>query len=264
MTIVIDWSQLRQNTITAAQRSELYSPNYWNKEACAVNQTQPHWAELTKTQLKQLPINEQMTVLDVGAGAGRITLPVAKKAKHVTALEPSAKSLVLLKENAKKQGIINVSYVNQSLETFDCSQRHDLVVASFSLFMFDLKAALKKMDVLANRSVYLFVSASPWLNPDLQKLVYGAPGYWSDFIFLYNILYEMDIAANVEITDYTLKESYQDLAEASEKISAKFHIPQTKTTLLCEYLQRHLVEEDDRLWSIQKRKAATVWWNKKQ
>ena len=262
MANVVDWSILRQNTIMAAQRIDFYSPSYWDKEAHAVNQTQPHWVELTKTQLKQLPINDQVSVLDVGAGAGRLTLPIAKKAKHVTALEPSAKSLAAIEEAAKNQGLTNITCYNQSLETFSVSERYDLVFASFSLFMYDLREALKKMDALANRSVYLFVSASPWLNPDMQKLVYGAPGYWSDFIFLYNILYEMDIAANVEITDYTLKESYQDIAEASEKISAKFHIPQTKTALLCKYLQGHLVEEDGMLWSIQKRKAATVWWNK--
>jgi len=64
--------------------------------------------------------------------------------------------------------------------------------------MLDLKAALKTMETLANRSVYLFMSASPWLNSDLQKRVYGAADCWSDFIFLYNILYELDIAANVE------------------------------------------------------------------
>lgn len=264
MTNVLDWSTLRQNTIMAAQRMDLYSPSYWDKEACAIDQSQSHWAKLTKTQLKQLPLDGQLTVLDVGAGTGRITLPMAKKARHITALEPSAKNLAVLKENAQKQGITNITYVNQSLEAFNCASKHDLVVASFSLFMFDLKAALKKMNILANSSVYLFMSASPWLTPDLQKLVYGAKGCWSDFIFLYNMLYELDIPANVEISDYILKESFQNIAEAQEKYKQKYPIPEIKKPLLNEYLQGHLVEENGKLWSTQKRKAATVWWNKNQ
>jgi len=248
----------------AAQRIELYNPTYWDTNICAIDQSQTHWIELTKTQLKQLPLDEQLTVLDVGAGTGRITLPMAKKARHITALEPSAKNLSILKETAQKQGITNISCVNQSLEAFDCSSKHDLVVASFSLFMYDLKAALKKMDALSNRGVYLFLSASPWLNPDLQKLVYGAEACWSDFIFLYNMLYELDIPANVAISNYTLKESFQNIAEAQEKYTQKYHIPEAKTPLLSKYLQTHLLEENGKFWSTQKRKAATVWWNKNQ
>ncbi len=262
MASVIDWRQIRQNMIAAANRSELYNPRYWNTEACAFNEDTPHWQELTKKQLKILPLSKELTVLDVGAGTGRMTLPMAKRVKHVTALEPAEKMLARLNENAQTQGIPNITYLNQSLETLELSVRYDLVVASFSLFMSDLKAALQKMDALANRAVYLFLSASPWIDKALQKAVYGTVNSWSDFIFIYNSLYDAGILANVEICTYTIKQSYANLEEAATKFLHINRIPLEKKAQLQEYLRKHLVEKDGKLWSNRKRKAAAIWWTK--
>ena len=152
MVGIIDWSQLRQ-TYYATQRTELYSMDYWDKEAYAVNENSTQWAELTKKQLKKLSLSSEVTILDVGAGTGRMTLPMAKRAKHVTALEPSEKMLAILREDARKRGIVNINYINKSLEELDASASYDLVVASFSLFMSDIKSALIKMNTLAAKRV---------------------------------------------------------------------------------------------------------------
>jgi ubiquinone/menaquinone biosynthesis C-methylase UbiE len=264
MAGIIDWSQIRQNMLLAAQRIELCNPSYWDKEACAINENMSHWAELTKKQLKILPATLELTVLDVGAGTGRMTLPMAERFKHLTALEPSEKMLAALKENALKQGIFNIYYVNKSIEDLDLSPRYDLVVASFSLFMFDIKSALLKMNALANRAVYLFLAASPWLDEALQRAVYGSSSRWSDFIFIYNILYEAGIFANVEICDYTLKQSYANYEDATSKFLQTYHIPSENKDKLAEYLRIHLVEEKGKLWSTRKRKAAAIWWTKNQ
>jgi len=264
MACIIDWCQIRQNTLLYSQRIELYNPSYWDKEACAVNDNMPHWAELTKKQLRKLPLSKELTLLDVGAGTGRMTLPMAKRVKHITALEPSEKLLAILKENALKQHIFNIYYVNKSLEDLDSSTKYDLVVASFSLFMFDIKAALLKMDALANKGVFLFLSASPWIDESIQKAVYGLSNRWSDFIFIYNILYEAGIFANVEICDFTVKQSYMNFEDATSKLMQIYRIPQEKKTKFAEYLRKHLVEEKGKLWSTRKKKAAALWWTKTQ
>ncbi len=58
--------------IETAHRRELYNPSYWNTEACAFNENMSHWSELTEQQLKILPLSKELTILDVGAGTGRI------------------------------------------------------------------------------------------------------------------------------------------------------------------------------------------------
>jgi ubiquinone/menaquinone biosynthesis C-methylase UbiE len=261
MVASLDWCQLRQNMILATQRTELYNPSYWDKESNVLDENSTHWVELTKKQLKTLPLNSEVTVLDVGAGTGRMTLPMAKRARHVTALEPSEKMLKVLHENAKKQGISNIHYVNTSLEDFKiiaCS--YDFVVASFSLFMFDIKNAIKKMNAIASKGVYLFLSASPWLDEAMQKALNADYNSWSDFIFIYNILYESGIAANVEVWNYELKQSFADLDSAVLKLAQFNHISSEKTGNLRDLLKTKLVEDNGKFWYNRERKAAALWW----
>ena len=260
MSGVIDWCQLRQNMLLATQRLELYNPSYWDKEANAVNENMTQWAELTKKQLKNLPLSPEFTVLDVGAGTGRMTLPMAKRTKYVTALEPSEKMLATLRDNARKRHVFNIHYVNESLEELEVATCYDLVVASFSLFMLDIKAALMKMNALASRGAYLFLSASPWLDEGIQKAIQGNSSVWSDFIFIYNILYDAGIFANVDICDYELKQSYVDLEDAVLRLSQTYRIPFENKDKLREYLRENLIEEKGKFWYNRKRKAATIWW----
>jgi len=262
MVSAIDWSQLRQNVLLTTQRIEMYNPRYWNKETCGINENVIQLAELTKMQLNNLPLSSKLTVLDVGAGTGRLTLPMAKHAKHVTALEPSEKMLTILKDTARKQNISNISYINTSLEDFEViSDSYDLVVASFSLFMLDIESALMKMNTLASKGVYLFMSASPWMDENMQKAVNGNLSSWSDFIFLCHILQDLGIPVNIDICDYELKQSYADFEHAVLKFSQVNHIPSKKMGALREYLHVNLVEENGKLWYNRQRKAATIWWN---
>ncbi len=261
---VVDWLQLRQNMLLSTKRIELYNPSYWDKEATTVNENMVQWAEFTKKQLKTLPISSEATVLDVGAGTGRMTLPMAKLAKHVTALDPSQKMLTILKENAQKQRIQNIEYINDSLEELKVTNSYDWVVASFSLFMYNIESALAKMNALASRGVYLFLSASPWMDTEMQKAVNDGLNVWSDFIFIYNILYDNGIPANVEIWDYQLKQNYADLESAVSKLSLTYHIPASNTNKLREYLETKLVEENGKLCYNRERKAATIWWTTNQ
>ena len=204
-----------------------------------------------------------MIVLDVGAGTGRMTLPIAKRVKYVTALEPSEKALTELRKNARKQQIFNICYIKETLEELEITTSYDLVVASFSLFMFDIKNALLKMNALASRGVYLFMSASPWQDEELQRAVDGNISSWSDFIFIYNILYDAGITANVDIWDYEFKQSYTDLESAVSRLSQTRHIPSSKSEKLREYLRAKLIEENGKLWYNRKRKAAMIWWTSK-
>jgi len=261
-TTAIDWSQLRNNLLLATQRIELYNPSYWDKESDIVDQHLPHWAELTREQLKKVPLSKEITVLDVGAGTGRMTLLIAKRVKHVTALEPSKKMLDVLREKAKKQQIFNIDCVNESFEQLEMASQYDLVIASFSLFMFDIKTALLKMDMLASKGVYLFMSASPWLDEELQKTINDNISYWSDFILIYNILYHIGITPNVDIWDYDLKQSYTNLDSAFSRFNQINHIPPEKKDKLRDFLREKMVEEKGKMWYNRKRKAATIWWTK--
>ena len=60
--------------------------------------------------LRQLVTSEQV-VLDVGAGGGRLALPLALKAKKVVAVEPSPSMCRVLREASVEFGVQNVQVV---------------------------------------------------------------------------------------------------------------------------------------------------------
>ena len=104
------------------------------------------------------------------------------------------------------------------------------------------------------------MSASPWLDEGIQKAVNGNSSSWSDFIFIYNILYDLGIIGNVDVCDYELKLGYDDVEFAVSRLSQTNCIPLGKKSMLREHLCGNLVEENGKLWYNRKRKAATIWW----
>jgi SAM-dependent methyltransferase len=262
LTNPVDWINIRQNMLETAHRLKLYNVNYWDKEACAVNKNVSNLTELTSHQVKLLPLSSEVTVLDVGAGTGRMTLQVAKHAKHVTALEPSPNMLTVLQENMAKQQIPNITCINQTLEEMESTESYDLVVASFSLFMLNLKTALLKLDKLSTKAVYLFMSASPWVEEGLQSAIYGDVNLCSDFILTYNILHDLGVVANVDIHPYMSTQTYSNLEEATSLFSDRYCLPSEKRVEVAQYINARLVKEKNQLVYKRKMKAATIWWKK--
>ena len=71
-------------------------------------------------------------VLDVGGGSGRLALPLATRAKHVTVVEPSEDSVELLNTRAAEAGITNITVISEPWE--DVSEpMADIVLCSLVL-----------------------------------------------------------------------------------------------------------------------------------
>ncbi len=269
MVNVINWVELRKLMLSSTHRLECTNASYWDKCASNYNENTQQMNELTHNQLSRIQLQPQDTVLEVGAGNGRLTIPMAQRVKRVTALEPSKNMLNFLKSNAQTAAVHNIGYINKSLEDLtgdDNVGSFDVVVASFSLFMLDIEKALAKMDSFASKSVYLFLSASRWLeDAELQKLVHHeSTSLWADYVYIYNVLYDLEITANVDIWSHTSKQGYNSLEEAVSRFTEVYSISPTKEDSLKLYLQKNLVKEHGKFWFIRKRKAAMLWWTKPQ
>ncbi|MCW4017624.1 MAG: class I SAM-dependent methyltransferase [Candidatus Bathyarchaeota archaeon] len=268
MVEAVNWVELRQQMILETNRIRCCTPSYWNNCAQAFSEKVVRLYDLTEKQLSKLPLLPDYTVLDVGAGTGRITIPVAKRVKHVTAVEPSKNMLALLKANLQKEQLNTVQCLNRSLEDLRVGvdvALHDVVIASFSLFMVDIEKELAKLDALASRSVYLFLSASDWVDREIQGLVYrSSVPVKLDYIYVYNILHDMGILANVEIWDYESPRFYDSLDESVSKFAEQYSISSDKNGELKAYLKRTLREVNGKFWQNRTRKTATIWWTKPQ
>jgi 2-polyprenyl-3-methyl-5-hydroxy-6-metoxy-1,4-benzoquinol methylase len=97
-------------------------------------------AELNR--LKRL-VGRDSTVLDIGAGTGRLALPLAKIARKVTVLEPAELSMIQLRKNAVKERIENLGYIECLWSDYSILDKYDLVFSAWCEAIRDPSALLK-------------------------------------------------------------------------------------------------------------------------
>ena len=267
----VDWNEMWMSSMNKSswRKKNGDIDNFWDcKRAERYNQStnENHSKKLIST----MDIDPDCTVIDIGSGPGTLTIPMARKAKHVTAVEPSFWMLHHLKENVEKAGLFNVSWIKKRWENvvlFEDLKPHDIVVASYSLSMLNMKDALSKMNCLANRTVYLFTGTGCRINKqnDLWNQLYGEDyNLGPDYIYIYNILYDMGIYANVEIQNGChAPQRFSSLGEATNQWmeNLEVHSPEGEA-IIRKYLSTYLVKEDGAWWSKSDMKDVIIWWDK--
>ena len=214
-------------------------------------------------------ISPEDTVLDVGSGPGVLTLPIARKAKHVTALDMSLVALRNIEEKAKKEGLSNINCINQKWEDIEPGKdvaQYDTIITSYALTMLDLKAALSKMNQIAKRAVYIFEAAGSkyWHFQELWPRLYGEKFVPSpDYIYIVNVLYQMGIFANVETSEYELRQRFSTLDEAVQRWQEKLDITTPEAIgIVRDYLSQTLKKEKGGLYLKDAQKMVAIWWEK--
>jgi hypothetical protein len=98
--------------------------------------------------------------------------------------------LNILAQKAQTEKATNITLVNKAWEDIVLGSDFspcDVVVASLSFFMADLEKELKRMDAAANKQVYLFVSASKWMDDETRKIICpdAAPQKLPDHVYIF-------------------------------------------------------------------------------
>jgi SAM-dependent methyltransferase len=209
-------------------------------------------------------------VLDVGSGAGTMALPLARLVKRVTALDFSAGMLEELRRQAARQGIDNIDIRRLAWEEEWRAAGlapHQVALACRSLTVNDLRAALEKLDRWATRLVFLVDRVGPGpFDPDLFAALGRefVPG--PDYIYTYNLLYQMGIQARI---DFITLDSGMPHADKQEAASSCLWQLGEMTSGEEEGLEAYLAERleplaDGRLL-LRRRlpvRWAVIWWEK--
>lgn len=146
------------------------------------------------------------TLLDIGAGTGRFTLPLAERVRHVTALDQSAAMLAVLRRKADAWGTTNITLLEADWQDVTVVP-HDVVLAAWSLYrLIDLRAALGKM-VTATRRALVIVSGVGG-SPPHRPLIEAVCGAWTEslhpnHLLIAGTLWQMGLAAEVRIARET-------------------------------------------------------------
>ena len=273
---IIDWNELwKALHVSSPERAEKdrNPAAHWDKRAAAYRRVTRDERSATEQELAILGVQPGETVLDMGAGTGRLAVPVARTAAHVTALDPSEGMLAILRERMAAEGLTNYSCLRKRWEDATIGrdvEPHDIVVAAFSLGFYDLAAALEKLDAAARRAVYIFWHAGEWRNPGemaLYRTVFGdeaagEKGY-PDYIFPVNILHDAGIYPNVRIYRAAWDAVYDSVEDAARTWAAMHNPGMEDLAPVREYFARALRKDGSGKYiETAVRPTAAVWWEK--
>ena len=159
------------------------------------------------------------TAIDVGAGTGRFALALAGGARHVTAVDPSTAMLGVLRRDARRLGVRNVTTVAATWEDADTASA-DVVFSSFVLpLVADAPGFLTKLDAAARRHVFLYLGAysgDAVLDP-IWRHFHGAPrAPGASYLDALAVLRELGITPDVKVVEIPNRRRFATIDEAAE------------------------------------------------
>jgi SAM-dependent methyltransferase len=234
---------------------------HWFNQAVQISNFAAH----TLKALETILIGCQ-SVLDVGAGVGALTVPLAKSVQEVTALEPAPAMLDALRANLGRNRLTNVTCVPAVWGETPLPSHDLILVANVSCIFDDLLGFLTSAEPLARQAIALVQNVGPGTEKfylgELYPLLLGRPYPGrDDYLRTVTQLHGLDIYADVRIIGYHFDQPFEDLQEAVEFWKGQIRLaePEQERQLLA-FLQTKLQRVGSRLVAPMRRQSAVIWW----
>lgn len=213
-------------------------------------------------------VSHKTTVLDVGAGAGRFALPLAKAVRRVVAVEPSPSMVEALREEAALVGITNLDIVQSTWEEAEVEPADVLICSHVIYPIADIVPFLRKLDEKTLDSCFLYLHAGqpPWEDEVWERYHGRPPQPQPTYLDAYNLLHQMGILANVEIVSYQREmrffPSLEEAVDRYRRFLIADNTPEGEQRLR-QALEGLLIQTEEG-WQMPPKRArsAIVWWSK--
>ncbi|MBI4188710.1 MAG: class I SAM-dependent methyltransferase [Chloroflexi bacterium] len=209
-------------------------------------------------------IDSRSTVLDVGSGAGRWTIPVARIARSVTAVEPSADMQDMLRQSITAARLSNIQIVAATWQEA-AVEPHDVVICAHAMNASpEFAGFVHKMENHARERCYIALHIPPHdgIINELCLAISGRRYDSPNAIVAYNALYELGIYANVLVEEGIALWENDTIDEAFAR--AKRHLRLESSTAHDELIRNTLVrrltlKNDKYIWPDGMR-SVLFWW----
>jgi SAM-dependent methyltransferase len=236
-----------------AQTNELRSDDradYWQGLSSLFKQDPRRTDDPDVAMLSRF-IDADSTVLDAGAGAGRIALPLALKARRVVAVEPSGAMCKDLRELTAEYSIDNVDVVESTWEEASIEPADVSFSAHVIYTVRDIARFLEKLTMSARRTAAVIV----WIRAPLYSLgplwrdVYGIERLnLPAFPELLEVLWEMGIEPQVELGPARSQRGFADKDAAVGMLRHRLFIGDSRPELLEKLrtsIEQRMVQGED-------------------
>ena len=191
------------------------------------------------------------TAIEIGAGPGTLTLPLAKRLGKITAIEPSPAMAGVLADNLAQRGLENVTLLRQRWEELDADAIPcaDAVIAGGCLYVFyEIDTSLRKMLAMACSKVLLTHIGPEGLPKIEQRLAdcfsLAKPNLFPPLSLLLEVLVHLCIPT--EITLFFLIVSRRRTADQwLQRWQSLFHLTLQQRLLALGFLERECRKEGE-------------------
>jgi hypothetical protein len=141
-------------------------------------------------------------IIDVGGGAGRMSLPLALRCREVINVEPSPTMAVGFRTNAAGAGISNTRIIEGEWPDVDAPAGSVALVNHVTYMTREIAPFIKKLEQAGRRRVLITVNSVP--GPSFQRVLYQlvhgeaeeiVPGH----VELINVLWELGILPDIRV-----------------------------------------------------------------
>ncbi len=208
------------------------------------------------------------TLLDVGAGGGRLALPLALRCRRVVAVEPSQSMVAVLRQGMDSTGVQNISVVEARWEEAETSPG-DVVLCSQVLYTVkQIEHFIRKLEAHAGRRVLVVLFTRPpqsHLDPFWPR-VHGEKRLSLPALReLLDILWELGIYPDIEMLPPQPAPAFDNWDEAQRDLRSRLYVtPGSHEDRLLDAAMRELLEEAEgrvRVRGTSPRRAALISWS---
>ena len=202
----MDSLELYANRLDAvnAQNARIYGPaatgDPWAGQAARQFRLDPHRDLGGNLAVIASYVRPDDVLIDVGGGAGRVSLPLSLKCRQVVNVEPSPGMAAEFESLAQEAGITNSRLVPSSLSQAGEIKGEISFTADVTYFVRDIATFISELEAAASRRVMITVWSEPPPNrrAKLFQLVYGEeqavlPGHRQ----LLSVLWDLGILPDV-------------------------------------------------------------------
>jgi SAM-dependent methyltransferase len=208
-------------------------------------------------------LEDDDTVLDVGAGIGRWSIPMARRCRKVTALDKLEAMLEILRENTSREKVGNIEALQGDWHEVDL-EPHDYVLSSHAAYASpDIVGYARKMETLAKKACYL-VMRVPKHDGVLGELSARIHGRWHDspnFLVGYNALFQAGISGHVIMEETGRLWHDETLENALDRVKRHLRLRSDEHDgPIVDALKERLSFRDGEYWWPDWMRSALVWW----